>query len=296
MFKLPYSLIPTPSLMTVSSKFLGAGEFLQHLFPFLKVHLKQAKIDITLKHYLSMCFVSDCVFFIFFGIMTSTILLAASLTKALFSGLIVTALITLFIFFQQIAYPNIIASRRIKDIERNLLAVLQNIYVQLNSGVPLFNILVNITEGDYGEISKEFSQAIKEINAGRPQVETLEEMAAINPSLFFRRAIWQIVNGMKSGSNMSHVINEIINLLSEEQLLQIQRYGAQLNPLAMFYMMIVVIAPSLGMTLLIVLSSFISLSESMVKIIFWGMYGMVVFFQIIFMGAIKSRRPNLLGA
>jgi len=167
--------------------------------------------------------------------------------------------------------------------------------VQLNSGVPLFDILVNISKGDYGGVSKEFSMAVKEINAGKPQIETLEEMAAINPSLFFRRAVWQLVNGMKSGADMSGIVNEIINLLSEEQILQIQKYGSQLNPLAMFYMLMVVIAPSLGMTFLIILSSFISLSEPATKLVFWVLYGIVIFFQIMFMGIIKSKRPNLLG-
>ncbi|MBW2983801.1 type II secretion system F family protein [Candidatus Woesearchaeota archaeon] len=175
------------------------------------------------------------------------------------------------------------------------MAALQNILVQLNSGVPLFDILVNISKGDYGEISKEFSRAVKEINAGSSQVHTLEEMAATNPSLFFRRAVWQLVNGMKSGADMSRVINETINLLSEEQVLQIQRYGSQLNPLAMFYMLLVVIMPSLGTTFLIILSSFVSMPGKITKMIFWGLYAVIIFFQLMFMGVIKSKRPNLLG-
>ena len=100
---------------------------------------------------------------------------------------------------------------------------------------------------------------------------------------------------MKSGADMSNVINEIIDLLSQEQILQIQRYGSQLNPLAMFYMLMVVIAPSLGTTFLIILSSFISLPGATAKMIFWGLYITIIFFQLMFMGVIKSRRPNLLG-
>jgi len=144
-------------------------------------------------------------------------------------------------------------------------------------------------------MSTEFSTVVKEINAGKPQVEALEEIAVENPSLFFRRSIWQLVNGMKAGSDMSGVIKEIINSLSEEQVLQIQRYGGQLNPLAMFYMLVAVIAPTLGMTFLIIISSFIALGETITKIVFWGLFGFVCFFQIMFLGIIKSRRPNLLG-
>ena len=152
-------------------------------------------------------------------------------------------------------YPKLIANKRIKKLEVNLLPALQSMLIQLNSGVPLFDILVGISKGDYGEISKEFSTVVKEINTGKPQVDALEDIAVENPSLFFRRAIWQIVNGMKAGSDMSNVIKEIINSLSEEQVLQIQRYGGQLNPLAMFYMLVAVIMPTLGMTFLIVISA-----------------------------------------
>lgn len=295
MFKLPYSLLPIKVLRSAAYIFLGVGRKLQALFPFLKLHLKQAEVDFSVKEYLSMCLLSSLIFFGFFGFIFIFILGLTGVEKFLLFGLITAAVVTIFVFLQQLAYPKLYANRRVRGIERNLLAALQNILVQLNSGVPLFNILVNISKGAYGEISEEFSKVVKEINAGKPQIEALEDMAAINPSLFFRRAIWQLVNGMKSGGDMATVVNEIINLLSEEQILQIQRYGSKLNPLAMFYMLMVVIVPSLGMTFLIIISSFISLSEFATKAIFWGLYGIVIFFQIMFMGIIKSKRPNLLG-
>lgn len=295
MFKVPYSLLPMKALKKASAIFLGMGERMEVVFPFLKLYLKQAEIDFSVKEYLSMCFFSTSIFFAFFGSFSIFILKEVGAKNFILVGLVITIIITLFIFMQQLAYPKIYANKRVRNIERNLLAALQNILIQLNSGIPLFNILVNISKEDYGEISKEFNKAIKEINTGKPQAEALEEMAAINPSLFFRRAIWQLVNGMKSGADLAAVLNEVINSLAEEQILQIQRYGSQLNPMAMFYMLAVVIAPSLGMTFLIMLSSFISLSESATKLIFWGVYGGVVFFQFMFMGVIKSKRPNLLG-
>ncbi len=94
---------------------------------------------------------------------------------------------------------------------------------------------------------------------------------------------------------MSDVLAEVLHALGEEQVIQIQKYGSQLNPLAMFYMLVAIIAPSLGITFIIVLSSFVSPSETGTKLVFWGLYGFATFFQIMFLGVIKSRRPNLLG-
>jgi len=115
-----------------------------------------------------------------------------------------------------------------------------------------------------------------------------------NPSLLFRRSLWQIVNGMKTGADIGRLIEDVMNGISDEQLTQIQKYGGQLSPLALFYMLIAVIAPSLGTTFIIVLSSFIALEAQFVKIIFYGILVMTLFLQFMFMGMIKARRPSLM--
>tara|TARA_B100000315_G_scaffold158098_1_gene146774 strand:- start:311 stop:895 length:585 start_codon:yes stop_codon:yes gene_type:complete len=192
------------------------------------------------------------------------------------------------------AYPKLVASRRIKGIEINLLPALQDMYIQLNSGVPLFNILMNISTSDYGGVSLEFSKAVREINAGRSNLEVFELMAIRNPSILFRRALWQLASGMKEGSDISTLIHEVIQSIADEQVMQIQRYGGQLSPLALFYMLIAVIAPSLGITFIIILSSFIALSELATKAIFYGLLIVTIFFQLMFLGMIKTRRPTLM--
>ena len=191
-------------------------------------------------------------------------------------------------------YPSVVVGRRIKDIERNLLPVLQSIFVQTNSGVVLFEVLVNVSNSDYGEISREFKRVVKEINAGKPQIKALEDLASRNPSLFFRRAIWQLINGMKGGADISAIIEETNRSLSEEQVIQIQAYGGKLAPLAMFYMLIGVIIPSLSITFIILFLTFVNISEEGSKTIFYGFYVMIVFAQIMFIGLISMRRPNLL--
>ncbi len=295
MFKIPYSMISIGSLERKAHKLMWVGESMQDFFPFLRVNLKKAKIGFSLKEYLSMCFLSSIIFFVFCFALFTGVLFFAGIQNSIMIALLISVIATFFVFFQQVTYPSIFANKRIKDIERNLMDSLQNILIQLDSGVPLFDIIVNISKSEYGEISSEFEKVVKEINSGKSQTEALEEMVASNPSLLFRRSIWQIINGIKSGADLSTVIKENISTLSEEQVLQIQKYGAQLNPFAMFYMLMVVIVPSLGMTFLIILSSLMSFSETIIKFIFVGMFGMVMFFQIMFIGLIKSKRPNLLG-
>lgn len=294
MLKVPFSILPPKVLKALSRSFSGIASRISKFFPSLKAELIRADFKVDEKEYISMCILSTLFFFILFSLFLSFMLSFFKVKNYFVVGPAITLFFTFFIFVQQTIYPRLIAKKKVGNVERNLLPALQSILVQINSGVPLFDVLVNVSKADYGQVSTEFTRAVKEINAGKPQLDALEELAVRNPSVFFRRAIWQIVNGMKSGADIADVVKDSIGSLSEEQLIQIQTYGGQLNPLAMFYMLIAVIVPALSVTFIIVISSFVAASESGVKIIFWSLYGAVVFFQIIFLGLIKSRRPNLL--
>ncbi len=291
MIKVPFSILPQEKLYTFSKSFRGLAQSIEKKIPFLEVHLKQAESRLSSIDYISMCLTSTLtMFFFFLAVSLPAIALGASWQMPI----IVAVAITFFVFMQQLAYPNLIASKRVRKIEQNLLPALQDMHVELNAGVPMFNILVNIANGKYGAVSEEIGKAVKEINAGMDQVEALEVLALRNPSLLFRRSLWQIVNGMKTGADVGGLIEDVMNGISDEQLTQIQRYGGQLSPLALFYMLIAVIAPSLGTTFIIVLSSFVALEAQFVKIIFYGILVLTLFLQFMFMGMIKARRPSLM--
>jgi len=209
----------------------------------------------------------------------------ALLISLAFSGLL---------FFSQLIYPRIYLTRRQKNIEKNLIPALQDVLVQLTSGVPLFSVLINISSADYGELSLEFKKAVKRINAGEAEQEVLEELSKTNPSVFFKRALWQISSGMQAGSDMTLVVRDSIKSLNEEQIIQIQNYGNKLNPLIVFYMLIAIIIPALSIVFLTIISSIIGLPKNTVTLIFMVMFVFVMLIQIMFLGIIRSKRPSLL--
>ncbi len=291
-FKIPYSLLPLGLLRSYAYTLRGVGKKLEPVFPYLKVSFKQLEIEFSLAEYIAMCLLSTIVDFVFLSAFLTPIFFFAEISLWLLFPIVFV--VCLFIFVQQILYPKLLANRRVLAIEKNLLPVLQNMLVQLNSGIPLFNIMLNVSISNYSEISEEFKRVVKEINAGQEQIVVLEDLAARTPSLFFRRAIWQLINGMKGGVDIASTMRSIISSLSEQQLIQIQSYGNQLSPLAMFYMLIAIIIPSLGMTFLIVIASFIAMSGTLTKVIFLLLYIFTTFFQVMFLGMIKTRRPSLL--
>jgi len=273
-----------------SRSFLWLGSKLSALNPYLPQKLAEAEIPLKDREYLSIAIFSSIYWFtVLFSILT---FLPALVGKNFISiSLPISLLVALIAFFYINFYPNLVALRKSKDIERNLLFVVRHLYVQVRSGVSLFDAMVAVSKEDYGIISKEFERAVKEISTGKEQTAVLEEMALRVSHTGFKRILWQIVNSLKSGADISKVLSVIANELSQEQRVKIRKYGSQLSPYALMYLMLTVILPTLGISFLIILSSFsgIQIPEAF----FFLIWGVVVLFQIMFIGMIKSSRPSV---
>ncbi len=256
--------------------------------------LAQTDFNLSREDYLSIIYRNAFLNFAVLLVLSSTFFLLLRARNGVLLALGFSFLFTLFVTFSQLAYPKVYNNRRQKEIEKNLIPALQDMLVQLHSGIPLYSILINISASDYGELSKEFSKAVRKINAGLPQVEVLEDIGENNPSLFFRRTLWQISNGMRAGSDIAIVIEDSVKSLNEEQIIQIQTYGNKLNPIIMFYMLISVIIPALSITFLTIISSLVDLPSTMTKLLFIGVFVFVTIIQIMFLGILKSIRPSLL--
>jgi flagellar protein FlaJ len=290
-FKIPFT-ISSPDRLKNRAKFFS-GFFKHKKGSKLQEYLKNADLTLTRQEYLGIITKHSLLVFIFLYVIISTAFFFYGVANFWLLPLAIALLPSMFIFLIQAIYPKTYSNRKEKDIEKNLISALEDMLVQLNSGVPLFTILVNISSSEYGELSAEFKKAVKRINSGMPQIDVIEELGEKNPSIYFRRALWQISNGMRAGSDISIVIKESIKSLTEEQIIQIQSYGNKLNPLIMFYMLSSVILPALAITFLTIISSLVSLPTSIADMLFIALFVGVVFIQIMFIGIIKSLRPTL---
>ncbi len=294
-FRIPYTLATIETLKRKSqffntfkiSRSRDKGSNLQK-------YLDNASLKISVQEYTAICFRTFFISLVVLDIITTTILIFLKNSHPFLFALGVAALFSGFVFSSQIIYPKVFDSRRVRNIEKNLVAALQDMLVQLNSGIPIFNILVNISSSDYGELSDEFKKAVRKINAGLPQMSVLEELGERNSSQFFKRTLWQLSNGMRAGSDIAKVVEESIKTLNEEQVIQIQNYGNKLNPMIMFYMLSSVILPALAITFLTIISSMLGLASTSTTLMFVGIFVVVMIIQVMFLGLIKSIRPSLL--
>lgn len=290
--RIPFSFYPEKFLEKVSKIFLSLGKKVATRQKNLQIYFEQANLPIKPEKYLALCYAATTLNLIVFTAVF-TILFKVANSKIVY-GFAIALILTFFMFLQQMNYPKLIIVRRVRNINVNLLPALRALMIQLNAGVTFFNALKNIAKSNYGIISEEFQKAINAMESGVPAVEALEKISRNNPSIFFRRAIWQIITGMQVGADISIVLREIVNSLVQEQITEIQAYGGRLSPTAMFYMVLSIIFPALGITFVVVLSTFVRPLGENYQIIIFSILGFVILMQIVFLGMIKSRRPPLI--
>ncbi len=292
MKKIPFLPIPLEKLKRIIPHYITFGDALRKFFPSLELELRQSEFDISSREWLSIavyCFVN------YFALLFSVMLLVSILSKiVLFRAIVVSfatgITVALAVFFYLVFYPRLHINRKIKEIEKNLASALRHMLIQVRSGMPLYNSMVSVSRKNYGLISEEFSKAIKEMNTGKSEIEALEELTRRTPSLHFRRVMWQIINALKTGADIGSTIKEVVDTIVAEQRADIKKYGSELNPIALFYMLMVVIFPTLGIVFLIILSSFIGATFNIENVLI-GILVYLVFIQFMFIGMIKTKRP-----
>jgi len=284
---IPFLLVPEPSLKPLVKNLLPLSTRISNLFPFLKENLFQADMHFRPVEYIALSLagaITNGVFFLVLlmavGLIARTDLFAISIALGL--------VMSLFSFFTILFYPSLTATGRAREIDRYLIYAVRHIVIQLRSGVPLYNALAAVTV-DYGEASKEFRKIVRSINSGASELDVISDAAGHSPSLHFRRVFWQAANSLKVGADVSLGLVSQLDDLTKDRIEQIKRFGQELSSWSVFYMLGAIIFPSLGVTVLIVLTSF--LGVQLPSLIFGVILAVLVIFQLFFMNLIASRRP-----
>ncbi len=289
---IPFAPMPFPVIEKMAAPLNGFGATLTGVFSLLQLQLDQADIRIRADKYLAIALTVGLFHLVFWTLITALFVFRLA-PEYIFMVPPITGIFFAFLVFLQIVfYPQIQVKKKVRDVERNLIFGLRTITIQIRSGVSLFSAISLVAYANYGLLSKELKKAVDEINSGFPEEEALERAAIRTPSVFFRRSLWQIVNGLKAGADISQVLTELVSTMTKEQVIQIKKYGADLRMLSLVYMMLGVIVPALGLTLLVILSTF---PESPVdEMLMWGFLVFVLIAQFMYVGLIKSKRPSLM--
>ncbi|MEM0481170.1 MAG: type II secretion system F family protein [Candidatus Aenigmatarchaeota archaeon] len=269
------------------SIFFNLADKISKVIP-LQDKLEKADIKFNEREYFSIIlFNSFFWFIILFSLLTFIFSIAKSFNFLLIFFL--SFFISGFSFLMNILYPQLLISRKVRDVEKNLPYVLRQMLIEIRGGISLFESLKSVASKDYGVLSKELEKTIRKISAGYSETEALEELALKIPSQKLRKVIWQIVNAIRSGTELSEILKSIVNEITNEQRIAIKEYASSLNPIALSFLMVGIIFPTMGTILIIILSSFLGIS--LPNEIFYLILFIIALVQFNFVGIVKSKRP-----
>lgn len=248
--------------------------------PDLARKLRSARLSDTPEYYLKKTFMTA-------GFLSvGAALFVFSITK---SPLAVGALLlfpVFFAYFLHYADMRILQEGRLVDQE--IVYAGRFLIIELESGVPLYNTFQNLAR-NYPYVGRYFQEVVDHINLGTSTEAAINEIIEYVPSDALRKLLWQILNSLRTGSEISDSLAVAIDHIVREQRIQVVEYGRKLNPLAMFYMMVAVILPSLGTTMVIVMATFIGFKLGLL-ILLVAAAGLT-FIQFMFLAMIRSQRP-----
>ena len=268
---------------------------LKGVIPSLKQDLMQASMDIDYIDYIAAGII---VTFVLVGLMAgiSALIILIAIKKdlltlkieAILPMLILVVPAVYFLYF--LNFPKLQAVKRNKLMEEQVVFATREIMIKVGSGVPIFNALLDVANGDYGVVSDEFKLAIEEIESGVPQETALDHLARRVPSQSLRRAIDIMLNAIKSGSDVAGTLSLINDMLIKKQQSDMKSYAGELTPMSMAYMLMSVVIPSLGMSVFVILGS---LAHFNTVAIIYIIPPFLLMFQIFFMGMVGNRRPSI---
>lgn len=261
---------------------------LASLFPDLKDKLKSAGLVDTPDHYVKQSFQSSMTFAI--GISVTSLFFFLKFGQNILLSFLVFLIIFMMFFFVMMKRVDAKIIKREKEIDKDVLFAGRFLLVKLNSGTPLINSLVDASKS-YGVASKFFMEIVRDIDLGTPLEQALHNAYKSTPSKRFKKILFQINNALKIGVDISAPLEATLDEIAQEQLVEIQRYGRKLSSLIMFYMMVAIVVPSLGITLFSLIASLLSLAIDMQ--LFLTVLFLVIVMQFMFIAIFRSIRPNL---
>lgn len=180
--------------------------------------------------------------------------------------------------------------KRRRELDKEVLFAGRFLLVKVHAGRPLLNALIEGSQS-YGVASKYFREIVDDINLGTPIEDALDNAVKYSPSDKFRRILFQISTALKVGIDVSIPLANVLEEIANEQLTDIQRYGKKLNSLALFYMLLAIVLPSIGMAIFVVVGGLLGLPIG--RDLFLVVIGVLVLVQLIFVSIFKSTRLSV---
>ncbi|MBW3003838.1 type II secretion system F family protein [Candidatus Woesearchaeota archaeon] len=208
--------------------------------------------------------------------------------------IIPAAFAAIFIFFVWFYYriPDITTLRIKREVDRQLLYLARHILIALDSGETLVNTMSKVATASYGQAGIMFEEIVDDIKVGTPLETSIQKAIDRSPSENLSKVLLEIQNALRIGTDISSAIERFIKELTEEGSINIKRYSKKMNSLTLFYLVVGVVMPSIGIAMATIMSSMINLQigfRDLLIIIFF-----LTILQAMFLSIYKTLRRSVI--
>lgn len=274
-----------------AKNFRGVARFLHSMFPDLSNVLRWAGMNYSGVEYVSVA--------VLYGFTVGSWSTGITLVGLMITGLLdLTNLLisfgagfTLFwiVFFLKMRAPYVKAKSRSKSFDKNLGFAIRELYVMVNAGQTLFKAVSKVAFANYGEVSEEFRKYVYDLQSGKSELDALEDMSDRVSSEQFRKLLWQLINSLKEGADISQTLKGMVESIERSKRNAIEEFGSRLTSFSLMYLILAIVLPTLGMTVVIILSSL--LGRPSLARIFYAIPVYICLVNVFFVIPVKELRP-----
>ncbi|VVC00853.1 Type II secretion system (T2SS), protein F [uncultured archaeon] len=139
--------------------------------------------------------------------------------------------------------PRSRANSRGNDMSAELPFALRQMATELRAGIGLYKAMQTISTSDYGVLSEEFGRTIIEIEEGSDTKDALKHFALRSQSKSLRSAIFHLIRALKTGGNLSDIMNDIAQDVSFDIRIKISDFAEKMNFFGVIYIFLAIVAP-----------------------------------------------------
>jgi pilus assembly protein TadC len=206
---------------------------------------------------------------------------------AVFSLIIFLLLFSLF-FYMFLFAPQYQAAKAKKLIEGEIVSAIRFLLLEIKTERSIYYAMINTSE-NFPVVGIYFDEIIGRVKLGKTLEQSLLEAVEYCPSQHLKTVYWQLLNSLQTGSDITSSLRVLLDNVVEEHKIGISAYGRELNAFSLFYMMVAIIIPTVGFTIVSALLTFIGFNITIYHMIALWLFLAVL--QYSFLITATSRRP-----
>ncbi len=207
----------------------------------IRYYLFSANMRFSLRQWLALSISAAAIAGAFMFLMLAAISIALEVTFLF--PIFISGISGLFVLLIMLMIPRSKAQSRGNDLSVELPFTLRQMATELKAGIGLYKAVGTIATSDYGVLSEEFGRTITEIEEGTDTKEALRHFALRSQSKALRSALFHLIRALKTGGNLSEVMNDIAEDVSFELRLRISDFAEKMNFFGVVYIFIAIVAP-----------------------------------------------------